>query len=363
MSIQFIGVANSATTPVVAWRFPVEGWGRVAVDERTVFALSRRHDLIAVDRRTGALRWRTPLSARGAAGAIPMGSAVVLTTSAVIAGNYDLFAVDPVTGAFRWRFSPEKGYGPGVYVGAADQHTIYTGSPAGYVYAVDVGTGALRWSLSIGEVAPTNVYPPAVDGDLVVAGFSVFETPARGGLIAVDARTGIKRWKIDFSEIAPDIPDQTWAGGPVTWRNHVIAVSSTGVVYGFHRNNGQLAFAIPSATTASPSGARDFRPLTVVGDTLLAGSLSGQVTAYELPARRERWRSAGDRGSVAFGMTADTGSLYVPYGGGRIVAIDVRTGQERWSTDAKQGAFNWVPTVADGFVYAAAADALTAFRR
>ena len=54
--------------------------------------------------------------------------------------------------------------------------------------------------------------------------------------------------------------------------------------------------------------------------------------------------------------------MYVPCGGGQIVAIDVLTGRERWRTDPKQGAFNWVPTVANGFVYAAADSAPAAFQ-
>jgi outer membrane protein assembly factor BamB len=107
---------------------------------------------------------------------------------------------------------------------------------------------------------------------------------------------------------------------------------------------------------------QDFRALAVVDGILIAGSSSGDVTAYDSRTHHRRWRyRAPELGSVAFALTADDRFVYVPYVGGRLVAIDARTGLVRWRSDRQQGLFAWPPAVMGGHVYAAGAGSITAF--
>jgi outer membrane protein assembly factor BamB len=290
-----------------------------------------------------------------------MGSVVGSTPTAVIVGDYDVLALDRQTGRLMWRFSPEDGYAPGVYLGAITEDSVYTGSPGAKLDAIDVSNGRSRWSLPLEEGQAT-VYQPTVDRGIVLAGFTVFERPTRGGVIAVDARTGIERWRAHFPEQPADGEQNTaWAGGPVTWNHLVVAAASTGSIYSFDRRDGSvlLAMASPQMTVA-----QDFRPMVVIGDSLVVGSLTGLVVAYRLPSFRERWRySPSEAGSVLFGMTADRDSVLVPYAGGRLVRLDLNSGRVRWTSERESGVFAWPPAVDSRGVYTVGETSVTSFRK
>jgi len=351
-------------TPTLLWTTPMVGWGRPAVRDDSVYSLSRAHEIVSLDKTTGAIRWRRPLPlANGEYSRVPMGSVVESTTDAVIVGDYDVLALDRRTGRLMWRFSPEDGYAPGLYLGVVTEDSVYTGSPGGRLHAIDLSNGRSRWSLSLEERHQTTVYQPIVDRGIVLAGYTVFERPTRGGVMAVEARTGIERWRAHFPEQpAAGERNSAWAGGPVTWNHLVIAAASTGSMYSFDRRDGSLVRSMVSPQAADV--AQDFRPMVVIRDSLIVGSLTGLVVAYQLPSFRERWRySPSEAGSVLFGMTADRNSVLVPYAGGRLVRLDLDNGRVRWTTRRESGAFAWPPAVDDRHVYTAGETSMTAFRK
>jgi outer membrane protein assembly factor BamB len=95
------------------------------------------------------------------------------------------------------------------------------------------------------------------------------------------------------------------------------------------------------------------------------GSLSGQVIAYDLADRTERWRyESAWNGSIAFNMAADAKAVYVPYFDGCLVVLDPATGRERWRTGQRFRGFLWPPAVSGERVFAADFGAgLFAFQR
>ena len=356
--------ALDAVPPTLLWTTPLAGWGRPAVRDDSVYSLSRVHEMVSLDKATGAVRWRRPLPlADSEYSRVPMGSIVEATTDAVIVGDYDVLALDRRTGRMMWRFSPEDGYAPGVYLGAVTEDSVYTGSPDGRLQAIEMSNGRSRWSMPLDERRQTTVYQPIVDRGIVIAGFTVFERPTRGGLVAVEARTGIERWRAYFPKHpAGGARNTAWAGGPVTWNHLVVAAASTGSIYSFDRRNGSLVLSMASPQSADV--AQDFRPMVVIGNSLVVGSLTGLVVAYRLPSFRERWRySPSEAGSVLFGMTADGNSILVPYAGGRLVRLDLEDGRVRWTAQRQPGVYAWPPVVDDRHVYAVGETSVTAFRK
>lgn len=353
----------SPHTPARLWTTPLPGWGRPTVRGDSLYLLSRAGEVVSLDKATGAVRWRHPSPLDTAGRAFPQGSLVASNDTTVVAGDYEVLAFGRRTGRLLWQFSPEDGYGPGLYLGVITSESAFTGSAGGRLHSIDLSNGRRRWSLSVAEHGDATVYQPIVDRDLVLAGFTEFARPSTGGVVAVDARTGVERWRRRFWHARPGDTgrNNAWAGGPVTWRNLVIAAASSGWIYAFDRLNGTLRRRIE---TPMPDASQDLLPLVVSRDTLIVGSLTGLVVAYELPSFHERWRYApAATSSVLFGMTAAADSVFVPYAGGRIVRLDVDSGRARWTIPRHTNSFVWPPGVDDRSVYVVDETSVTAFRK
>lgn len=345
------------------WAVPGEGRGLPATDGGSVYFLSRRHELLAVDAATGRVRWR---ASTGGPGAATSGQRVVVAGSVAVAGDGALAAFDRSTGAPRWRFAPrDGGFDVGAYLGAAAQGVVLAGSRGGRLYAVDAETGRERWSVALVDgTVPSTVFEPEVDAGLVAAAFTVFTTPNTGGVAVIDLRTGRTRWRTRFPMPAGAGLQGNASGGPVFAEGLLLASRGDGVIHAFHRSSGALAWTLP-ALDAGPLGTRqDARPLALAGPLLVAGSSSGVVAAYDLVSRRERWRYTGQSGSVAFAVAADGRGVFVPYVGGRLVALDARTGVERWRIGHAAAGFVWPPLVlADRLIVVGSGAGFYALRR
>jgi outer membrane protein assembly factor BamB len=286
--------AGVVARPSTLWHVDGKGRGLPAADSSAVYFLSKYHEVVALDANSGSLLWKR---GTGESGETTSGISVVLTGPVVVAGDYDVVAFERGSGAIRWRFAPTDGYGPGIYLGGANGGAVFTGSPAGRLYAIDRNTGSLRWSCVVANDANTTVFQPAVDDDLAVAGYTTFVAPSVGGVIAVDARTGRERWRVAFPRPADASLSTGSAGGPVLVDDLVVAASGDGTIYAFDRTTGSARWSIPRVG-GLPVGAivstdRDFRALARTKETLVAGSLTGYVVAYDLRTRRERWRYGG----------------------------------------------------------------------
>jgi len=346
------GLDADVKPPTVLWSVAAEGWGQPASDGRSVYFLTRSHDVVAVRAADGEVRWRARTqSSRG----VPDGSRLVVAGGVVVAGDYDLYAFDASTGRLRWRFAPAQGHGPGYYLGDPADGVVYAGSPAGLVYAVDAASGAQLWAVPVTTVVgPTTAYAPVATRDLVIAPFTVFDGRATGGVVALDARTGVQRWRR---------AGQPWAGGPVAGGDFAVVATNSGMLTSLSTKDGSVRWTVGAPETAEGS-VRDFRPLVCSRDLVVAGSLSGSVTAYDAGTRRRLWESAMLRlGSVGPAFAASAATVYVPFVSGRLVAFDLQTGAVRWVTAPAQGAFRWAPVVADRAVYAAGDAVLQAFDR
>jgi outer membrane protein assembly factor BamB len=332
-----------------------EGWGRPAVDATAAYFLAKDHRVLAFEATTGSLRWQQPT---GATGFTTSGSMVLVAAELVIAGDYDVIAFDRTNGAFRWRFVPREGYGPGNYLGDVADGLVYAGSPAGRIYAIDAVTGRSRWTAVVADDRRTVVFEPTTNGDLVVAGFGVSTVPNTGGLVALDAKTGLERWRIAFPRPSNPALGSNSAGNPILVDDLVVAATGYGAIYAFDRDDGSVRWSIPalaglpSDTLISPEF--DFRPLARTGRTLFAGSLTGYLVAYSLDTLRERWRRGGPQHiSIAFNISSDERSVYVPYLGGSLIALNVLNGTERWRTSPGSGAFSFPLLPAGNRLYVA----------
>jgi outer membrane protein assembly factor BamB len=348
------------------WHVSGEGRGVPVVDGSTAYFLSKRHEVIAVDASSGAVRWRRSTGANGDA---TLGSTLVLAGKMVVAGDYDVYGFDRATGGLRWRFAPNDGYGAGIYLGGSEGGLVFSGSPSGRVYAIEPDAGDLRWSAAVALNERTTVFQPSVEQGMLAAGYTTFGSPNTGGVIVLDAATGHERWRAAFPH-SENALDSAWAGGPLFCDGLLVVASSDGNIHAFDRASGSRRWSIQTRPSTSPNaeGAvaklRDLLPIARSGKTIIAGSLTGDVSAYHLETHRELWRySGGPNGSVAARITSDRDSVYVPYHSGWLVALDVRTGQERWRV-GPNAKFSWAPAPLRDRLFVASSDAgFFAFRK
>jgi outer membrane protein assembly factor BamB len=353
-----VGDRPAGQPPSATWRVVGEGRGLPAADASTVYFLGKRHTVVAIDRVTGAVRWRQSTAGPGET---TMGSSVVIAGAVVAAGDHGIVGLERSTGVIRWRFDLPDGSAMGPYLGTAAEGLVFTGSTAGRVYAIDAGRGALSWAAPVSD--NTTVYQPVVDGDELAAGYTTFDSPRAGGLMTVDLRTGRERWRVEFARSDGRSHDSGWAGGPLFVDRLVVAASADGTIHGFDRETGTRLWVLPGVDSpvAREYGAQgDFRPLARSGRRLLAGSLTGRLVAFDLDTKKEVWRyTSRATGAIAFRLASDDRTVFVPFVEGCLAAVDAATGRERWRT--RMGGFRWPPLIdRDRLLVAASVDGFLA---
>jgi outer membrane protein assembly factor BamB len=337
---------------IPAWRVEGQGRGTPAVGKRAVYFLTKHHEVLALDSRTGHVQWR---SATGEAGDQTMGTVVLQVGGSVVVGDYNVVAFDAETGRFRWRFEPRKGYGPGIYLSTSHEGgTVFAGSPSGRVYSIALSDGHERWSTRIVEGEKVTAYQPESCGDGLFVGYTRFGNPNRGGVVAIDRSTGRMRWRTELT-MSDASRGTAYSGGPACLASTVAVAGRDGVIQGFERRTGRLAWSLPAADgRAGDRTDEDFRPIVRSDGALIAGSLTGQVTAYEIGSRRQLWTyAAPDSGSIAMRLATDGATIYVPHMNGLVTAISAATGQERWRISDAGSGYSWPPAVSNGRVFLA----------
>jgi outer membrane protein assembly factor BamB len=315
--------------------------------------LTREHDVLALDAATGEPRWH---GFTGGTGEVPLGSVVRLTTTLVIAGDDSVVAFDRVTGRRVWRFTPSGDAAPGLFVGDVDDDLVVAGSVTGTIFAIDTASGRLRWSRRLAPAARSTVYPPILVNGQVVASYTTFAAPFHGGVVAFD-RHGRRRWKRPLASGAGT------GGAPLAAGGTIVVPRTDGPVDAFDLVDGQLRWTLPAAVPRDPLQqlARDIRPLALSDGLLVVGSLTGDVVAYDLRDRRERWRYAdGPDGAAALRLRASGSTVFAPFTDGSLVAIDAITGRERWRAGGADAPMEWPPATDGWLVFVSGNGAIAA---
>jgi outer membrane protein assembly factor BamB len=341
--------AADAPAPPVAWRHAAGGWGEPTVDAGEAYYLGRDHEIIAVNASTGRLRWRV---GTGGVGDAPLGSAIRVTESLVIAADGGIVAVDRVDGRPAWRFAPD-GDAPGPYLGGTAHSHVYAGSLSGRLYALDATTGRLRWTARPAGRRPALVFAPVVAGDRVVVAFA--ERAASG--VSVFDPKGRRLWR-------RQLPRAVASTGPAAVVGDVVIVAgSDGTLQAWDLRTGRPRWrAAGVRTPAGPGPSLDIRPLVAADTRVVAGSSTGRLTAYDARTGIEAWSYTPPEDMAVLRLRANASTVFAPYTDDSIHAIDAATGRMRWRAGGIDLRVEWPPAVADGYVFAAGIDTLVAWR-
>ncbi len=224
--------------------------------------------------------------------------------------------LDRNTGRHRWSFSGSAGMGVsgGILASPAFSGRLaFFGDGSGVLRCLDLRSGTTRWKAQVG--GPVVAAP-------VIAAFQIFFASVDGGLIALDSRTGQHRWTFqtgDAIRAAPVVQDKRVITG--SWDGHLYALTSEGaLVWKADMSPGRpTAIAIESGHVVFFDAASgDVRMVSVTED----GGAWHIEEEWRLPTRRR----SGVRPVLALGLIC-----LVDRSNDRVICVNAATGVLQWS--------------------------------
>jgi outer membrane protein assembly factor BamB len=242
----------------------------------TVFAADANGEVTALDAATGRRRWSLDTRPDGERdGALGAGLGFAEGTLYVATGLAEMLAVEPGDGAVRWRMAlPAPCRGAPTIVG----NRIYVPTTENQLLALSTEDGSRTWTY---RAQPTTTMAlglpaPAVEGEVVVAGF------ASGELAAIRISDGRPIWSETLASARggglADIAAIT--AMPVIDRNRVYATGLGGITIAIDLRSGRRLWEREVASAETP---------WVVGDCVFLLTTGGDLVCLGRDDGRVRW--------------------------------------------------------------------------
>jgi outer membrane protein assembly factor BamB len=217
---------------------------------------------------------------------------------------------------------------------------VYTIDTRATVRAFDAGSGAEIWSTQVrGENSPTETL---FGGGVSFDSGRVYATNGAGDAAALDAATGAILWLVK--------PGGPLRGAPGVGNENVYAISQDNQLYALDAATGETrwtgagSFELAGVFgTASPAFAQS---------TVVAGFSSGELTAYRYENGQVVWQDAlartgistvvGTISDIDADPVIDQGRVFAVGQGGRMVAVELITGQRAWEINIAGISTPWV---------------------
>jgi outer membrane protein assembly factor BamB len=263
-----------------------------------------------------------------------------------------IFCIDAATGEQRWITElvgdkDLKGFFSSPAL-SADKKSLVIGQGLHpdtdcMLLCLDAQTGTVRWSV------PTDLHiesSPAIEGNLIVVGCGAIENPSNhqplshpGYVLAVALDTGKQLWRFDLPdpESSPVIVDGVAYIGSGFNGNAVVALRTQSDAQLSQQKQERLLWKVESKYPITGA-------VTVIGDTVLVGGGNGDfVYSAQQPAGIVMAinKHSGDLiwttelpDSVLGSLATDGDLVLCPVANGEVHALDVQTGEARWSVSA-----------------------------
>lgn len=210
-------------------------------------------------------------------------------------------------------------------------NTLYVGSWNGKVYALNAHNGKLKWSYDTASY--TGPQPPGANGvrtALAVADGRVYFGDLIGNLYALDANNGQFRWatRVDTHPLA------RVTGSPIVWNGRVyVGVSSSETAAALDPTYPCCTFRGSLVAFNASTGAVDWRYYTINQAAQQIGTNAIGTPSFG-PSGGPIWDTPAINpltGLIYFGTGQNYSNPATPHTDS-LIALDARTGQERWVT-------------------------------
>jgi outer membrane protein assembly factor BamB len=227
---------------------------------------------------------------------------------------------------------------------------VYTIDTLGAVRAFDARTGAVVWA----SQTPTEKGDTAslYGGGIAYDQGRIYATNGLGFVAALDERNGGIIWKVR--------PGGPLRGAPSVANDSVYVMSQDNQIYSLKEQDGSTNWS--ESASVEIAGIFGSASPAVGQGTVVAGFSSGELNAYRYENGRMVWQDALQRTSIRTSVSTlndidadpviDSGQVIAVGQGGRMVALDLITGQRLWELniagiDTPWLAGDWIFVVTD----------------
>ncbi|MET0773286.1 MAG: PQQ-binding-like beta-propeller repeat protein, partial [Candidatus Limnocylindrales bacterium] len=192
----------------------------------------------------------------------------------------------------------------------------------GAVHGLDARTGTQRW---VAEALSSPTGATFGDGALYIG-------TGTGELVSLDHATGQVRWRTPISDTPVHNP---------SFRDGRVFVGTAGAYVALAAEDGHILWTVDTGADLTGS-ARVGDGMAFIGKS--GDAMSGHLRAIDIESGAELWNMEG-----LFGAPTIGDGIGYSGGPGRLTAVDLLTGTERWHVDFDGGLGG--PVLADGVLY------------
>ena len=219
---------------------------------------------------------------------------------------------------------------------------VYTIDTQGNVRAFDAASGAALWTAQFGDVSEKGSADLLYGGGVAIDGGRVYASNGLGFVAALDAATGAPAWTVR--------PGGPLRGAPTVADGSVYVISQDNQIYSLKAADGTTGWT--NAAALEIAGVFGNGSPAVDRGTVVAGFSSGELNAYRYENGRMVWQDALSRTSISTAVAAlsdidadpviANGVVYALGQGGRMVALDLTSGQRIWELNMAGISTPWV---------------------
>jgi outer membrane protein assembly factor BamB len=234
---------------------------------------------------------------------------------------------------------------------------IYTIDTLANLRAFDASTGAQVWATGVGRATDRTgggISIPLIGGGsdgsrglLFGGGVSfadgrVYATSGIGDVAAFDAATGGQVWSVR--------PGGPLRGAPTIANDNVYVTSQDNQLFALNPADGKVRWT--ASGTLEQAGVFGAAAPSAAQGTVVVGFSSGELTAYRYENGRVLWQDALSRTSISNAVSTisdidadpviDNGRVYAVGQGGRMVALELNSGQRIWEINVAGISTPWV---------------------
>ena len=205
---------------------------------------------------------------------------------------------------------------------------LYIIDAGAMVEAFDAASGARQWATALDNSKRDAAV--RFGGGVSYDGGRVYATTGRGDAAALDAKTGKLLWKVR--------PAGPLRGSPAIGGGNVYVLTQDNQIFALKPDTGETVWTV--SATLETSGVFGVGAPAMAQGTVVAGFSSGELSALRYENGRIVWQDQLSRTAISTSVSVisdidaspviDSGKVYAIGQGGRMVAMDLVTGQRLW---------------------------------